>query len=330
VENRAPLRQSNPWTLRAALGLSLATLIAVGLTLSHREGGSGAPTTTTTAPAPGSTTTTSGRATTTTAPPSRANGPVVNVGNLDETARGCGLVARRPGHPITTTTVRRVNGVGHCTVVEIGDSLGNDLGWGFARELERTPGMHLVQLDRSSTGLSATWFYSWPVKLKAALRRYHPNLVLVMLGANDEQAIRVNGASASFSTPAWDRAYLKRIHQIVAESTAAGAYVLWVGLPVMEPPQFRAGAHLLNSLYAREVPSVAGGAFLPTWNLFADRAGNFHESALVNGSPQVLRAPDGIHFSVVGEDVLATYVAREITAVYGVPLHPDEPETITG
>lgn len=330
MENRAPLRSTSPWTLRAVLGVSLITLIAVGITLSHRSSGSGAPTTTTTAHVSGTTTTAAGHATTTTRPPTNAHGPVVNVGNIDETARGCGLVARRPGQPITTTTIHKVSGVGHCTVVEIGDSLGNDLGWGVARELERTPGMHMVQLDKSSTGLAATWFYSWPVQLKHALARYHPNLVLVMLGANDEQAVRVNGASASFSTPAWDTAYLKRIHQIVAESTAAGAYVLWVGLPVMEPPTFRAGAHLLNSLYLREVTSVPGGAFLPTWNLFADARGNFHESALVNGSPQILRAPDGIHFSTVGEDVLATYVVREITAVYGVPLHPDEPETITG
>lgn len=330
MENRAAARGTNTWTLRAVLALCLVTLIAVGTTLAHRAGGSGAPTTTSSQPgAPGTTTTAPGHATTTTSP-AHGNGPVVNVGTLDQTARGCGLVARRPGQPVTTTTVHKVRGVGRCTVLEIGDSLGNDLGWGLARELERTPTVRLVQIDKSSTGLAATWFYSWPVKLKDALRRYRPNLVLVMLGGNDEQAIRVNGASASFGTPAWRGAYIKRIHQVAAEATAAGAYVLWVGLPVMEPPQFRAGARLLNSLYVSEVTKVAGGAFLPTWDLFADRGGNFHVSSLVNGSPQVLRAPDGIHFSVIGEDVLATYVVRQISSVYGVPLRPAEPATITG
>ena len=55
-----------------------------------------------------------------------------------------------------------VRAVGHCTVLEIGDSLGNDLGWGLARELGGERGLTLVQADRSSTGLVTTWFYDWP------------------------------------------------------------------------------------------------------------------------------------------------------------------------
>ena len=38
--------------------------------------------------------------------------------------------------------------VGSCTVLEIGDSLGNDLGWGLARELPSGSSLHLVQLDK--------------------------------------------------------------------------------------------------------------------------------------------------------------------------------------
>ncbi|HEV2427038.1 MAG TPA: hypothetical protein VGS61_02325 [Acidimicrobiales bacterium] len=315
--------------MRAVFALVLATLVAVGLTLEHHASGVGAPATTSTVRSSGPTTSAPAHSTTTTTPP-HPTGPVVNVGSLDQTARGCGLVARRPGRPVTTTTVRRVAGVGRCTVVEIGDSLGNDLGWALARELERTPSIRLVQLDKSSTGLAATWFYSWPVTLRHAITRFHPNLVLVMLGGNDEQAMKVDGGSASFGTRAWDQAYVKRIHDVVAESTKAGAYVLWVGLPVMEPPIFRAGARLLNSLYAREVPKVPGATFLPTWSLFADRAGGYRATAVVNGRPEVLRAADGIHFSVIGEDVLATYVAHEITAVYGVPLRCAEPAVVRG
>ncbi|MGH9020499.1 MAG: hypothetical protein ACRDV0_05710, partial [Acidimicrobiales bacterium] len=225
--NPSPPRRpsTSPWRLRATLALALVTLIAVGLTLrQHERGAEAGSTTTTTATTTttptvttsttaGVTTTTVGSVTTTTAP-SHGTGPVVNVGSIDETARGCGFVARRAGQPITTTTVRHVTGLGHCTVLEIGDSLGNDLGWGLNRELESTPGLRLIQEDISSTGLCATWFYSWPHHLALDLARYHPNLVLVFIGANDEQGLRVHGASAVFSSSAWDHAYLKRIHQI--------------------------------------------------------------------------------------------------------------------
>ena len=51
--------------------------------------------------------------------------------------------------------------VGSCTVLEIGDSLGNDLGWGLARELPTGSSVNLVQLDKSATGLANTGYYDW-------------------------------------------------------------------------------------------------------------------------------------------------------------------------
>ena len=51
-------------------------------------------------------------------------------------------------------------------------------------------------------------------------------------------------------------------------------------------------------------------------------------SAVVNGVQSALRAPDGIHFSVVGENVLATFVAHEISAIYHVPITLHEPMLI--
>ena len=36
----------------------------------------------------------------------------------------------------------------------------------------------------------------------------------------------------------------------------------------------------------------------------------------MNGVQTTLREPDGIHFSFAGEDVLATYVIREVALIY--------------
>ena len=43
----------------------------------------------------------------------------------------------------------------------------------------------------------------------------------------------------------------------------------------------------------------------------------------------VLRASDGIHLSYVGEEVLATYVAREIASIYHVVITPVAPVVLT-
>ncbi|MDE3065688.1 MAG: DUF459 domain-containing protein, partial [Acidobacteriota bacterium] len=221
----------------------------------------------------------------------------------------------------------RAVGLGRCTVLEIGDSMGNDLGWGLARELA-SPGLRLVQVDRSSTGLSATWFFDWPRHLAADLRRYHPDLVIVCLGANDEQAIAVKGSSRAFGSDAWASVYRTRVRRLAAMATHAGSYVLWVGLPVMEPAGYRRGVNFLNAQYRAVVPTVPGATFQPTWRLMADTRGNFRAGGLVNGAQAVLRSADGIHFTVIGEDVFATFVARQISAIYHVPLTLRAPMTL--
>lgn len=232
--------------------------------------------------------------------------------------------------PSTTSTVGVSHVMGHCTVLEIGDSLGNDLGWGLDREVASTTGVTLVQRDRSSTGLVASWYYDWPRHLAALLAQYHPDLTIVCLGGNDQQGMSVNGSSQPFDSPGWRSAYRGRVRTIDQLATRAGSYVLWVGLPIMDPYGYRQGAVVLNSLYRSVAASVPGVAFVDTWTLFANAAGQYRATAPVNGVSVALRSSDGIHFSVAGENVLATYVVRTVADVYHVRLSPRAPATITG
>ena len=214
-------------------------------------------------------------------------------------------------------------------MLEIGDSLGNDLGWGLARELGHTPGVTLQQTDVSSTGLVTPWYYNWPRHLRTFLHQYHPHLVIMSFGANDEQGIVVHGHAAIFGSSEWHRAYAARVLEITKSATASGAYVLWVGLPIMEPRQYREGAQILNALYASVATTVAGVTYLPIWGLFASHRGHYRVGALVNNVPEVLRASDGIHYSYFGEDVAATYVINEMARIYHVALQPQAPTNLT-
>ena len=75
-------------------------------------------------------------------------------------------------------------------MLEIGDSLGNDLGWGMARQLGHDHEVRLVQADKSSSGLLTPWFYDWAQKEKVLLAQYKPQLVIITFGANDEQNLK--------------------------------------------------------------------------------------------------------------------------------------------
>ena len=216
-----------------------------------------------------------------------------------------------------------------CRVLEIGDSLGNDLGWGLERQLAGYPWLDLEQEDRSSSGLSNSWFFDWPSHLSADLDRYHPNIVIVLLGGNDQQSYYVHGVYEAVGTTAWQATYRHYVRQIVDLARAARAQVLWVGLPVMQPSFYSQGAAMLNSQFRAALRHVPGTAFVPTWNLFATPTGAFRPSARVNGVVQTLRSSDGIHFSEAGEDVLSTYVLTQMSALFHLPLRAAAPAVIT-
>jgi hypothetical protein len=227
----------------------------------------------------------------------------------------------------TTTTVPSDIGarsIGHCTVLEIGDSLGNDLGWGMARQLGHDHEVRLVQADKSSSGLLTPWFYDWAQKEKVLLAQYKPQLVIITFGANDEQNLKTaSGQVLAFGSAPWVKAYTGVVAKMASTATKTGAYVLWVGMPIMQPNGYRQGMVQINSVFAKVATTVPGMTFLPTWDLFANAQGQFEEAARVNNIPSLLREADGIHFSYVGENVISTFVTRAIGAVYHVQITPE-------
>jgi hypothetical protein len=341
------------WPLRLALGLCVSVLVVVGFALKtdHHAPTSAATTTQpiTTTSGSGATTTnpTSTSSTPTTSTPTTQPGtpvtnlppPIINMTAFKPPGAGCRFATGAPGPTqsssnttttsigdtttVPVTTSKAVEAAGRCTVLEIGDSLGNDLGWGLARELGHAPGLRLVQADKSSTGLTTPWFYNWPQKEKVLLAQYKPQLVVIMFGANDEQNLKVNGQVLAFMSAPWVKAYTSVVTGMATAATKSGAYVLWVGMPIMLPNGYRQGMQFINSQFVNVTDSVPGMAFLPTWDLFATAKGDFMDAARVNNVPSILREADGIHLSYVGENVIATFVARNIGSVFHVQITPE-------
>lgn len=270
-----------------------------------------------------------------------ANGPTsittttiadVTTGSVTRPSQGGGC-----GFALTSATtsasshapVATAKPVGRCTVLEIGDSLGNDLGWGMERHVTATSGLTPVQKDVSSTGLANISFFNWQATLATDLRNYHPQLVLICLGGNDQQGLVVAGNAVQFPSAAWQHAYLARVRSLVTEAVDAGAYVAWVGLPIMQQPSYSQGAQILDTLYQEGTTAVPNATYISTWPLLANPSGQFQANASVNGTPTTLRESDGIHFSFAGEDVIATYVLRKLAAIYHVKLAPTDPSVVT-
>ena len=72
------------------------------------------------------------------------------------------------------------------TILDIGDSIGEDLGAGLADELGNVPDVKLINDSVGNTGLATLGYYNWILaELPGQIAKYHPQAVVVMLGGND-------------------------------------------------------------------------------------------------------------------------------------------------
>jgi hypothetical protein len=209
---------------------------------------------------------------------------------------------------------------GKCTILIVGDSLGNNLAYGMQRQLEANPEIDLVIRSKSSTGLSNSWFYNWPKEIKPFINQSDPDLVIVMLGTNDHQNMKIDGSVAEFASKKWNAKYEDEATKMITQSINSGAYVMWVGLPVMQSSYFASYMAVLNERSSKAVSENVGASFVPTWDLMADNRGKYRDWAKVNGRNQKIRGTDGIHFTWVGQNVLATHVISEMQDIFNVKI----------
>ncbi len=209
-------------------------------------------------------------------------------------------------------------GTGPLRVVEIGDSLGVDLG--EAMQSTWPPAnVQLTMAARGDTGLANSGYYDWPAELAGLLTRTHPQVVIVLLGANDLQSMVTGAAVLYDGTPAWNAQYAARVTSIVSESLRAGARVLWVGEPAMETAFLNAGMSRIDGIAQRVVarhPERA--AYLDSNSVLAPGGSFSFDVTGPTGSQVQVRTPDGVHLMAAGADLLAGAAAHALARYWGM------------
>lgn len=225
------------------------------------------------------------------------------------TVPGAGLAALRT--PTATDPLR---------VLEIGDSLGEDLGFQMQDDLPAT-GVATIAMDsRGDTGLANLDYYDWPTALQTDIEQSHPEIVVIFLGANDGQGFDVNGVPADFGTPTWISAYTQRVDELLAECHHAGARVVWVGMPPMEDTALNSEMQQIDSIFAAQVARYPGAIYVPSATVLAP-AGTF-TSDLTNsdGLTEEIRTPDGVHLTASGAELVSQEVIAAIDSEWHLTL----------
>ncbi len=209
-------------------------------------------------------------------------------------------------------------------VLIVGDSVGLDLGQPLVNTLASYGDVTTYLDGRIDTGLSRPDYFNWPAELQIDLTNQQPNLVVVMIGANDPQGLVTPNGSLQYGQAGWDAAYSARVAAFIAEANAAGAHVLWVGMPPMQDPVLDAKLRHLDALVQAQVVAAKGGAaYLSSVPSLGDPHGGF-ASFLPNaaGAEINVRTPDGIHLSPGGGARLAAAVAEAMQTQLHIQLVP--------
>jgi hypothetical protein len=195
------------------------------------------------------------------------------------------------------------------------------MSWGLSRILTDSglvvPSIH----TKISSGLTRPDFYDWPRAMQGLVQQEKPDVVVLMLGANDAQGMLVDGQAVECCTKAWQSAYRNRVERVMTEVTSSGKHrLVWVGLPIMGQARLYAAAGVMNAIYEAEAAEHPGVTYVDAWSLFQDKKGEF-AAYLPNkeGEQELVRTPDGVHFTLDGSTRLGQAIWSAIRSLWTTP-----------
>ena len=219
----------------------------------------------------------------------------------------------------TLGPIRRPVGRDKLRVVIVGDSLAAGVGY-FAGRVFRPSLVDIQRHGRVSTGLARPDYFDWFASMGLIVGRYDPDLVIVMLGENDQQNLLT--ASGRLETPRstadWAPAYGERVESLMRIATEGGARVVWVGLPVQRDRTRWRFIQRQNRLFEQASERVGDIAYLDSWDLFDRPNGDYTAYHRDGNGVKLVREGDGLHFTAVGYTILVREAAELATEVFGL------------
>jgi uncharacterized protein len=197
-----------------------------------------------------------------------------------------------------------------------GDSMTQVFGQSLVDMMRRTGVMKATLDYRISTGLSRPDYFDWPQHLRFVVEQTQPDVIVIMFGANDGQAVAYRGKVLDFGTPAWMKLYHKRVGEAMDIAMNGGrTKVYWIGQPIVRDTDFQEVLGVMNIVYEKEAARRPELTYVPTWALFADRNGEYSDYLRdAAGKVQLMRQADGVHLSLDGGERLARVVLDAVAS----------------
>ncbi|RWG47163.1 MAG: DUF459 domain-containing protein [Mesorhizobium sp.] len=180
------------------------------------------------------------------------------------------------------------------------------------------PAVRIVSRSNGSSGFVRDDFYNWPVEIKSLIETEKPSVVVVMLGSNDRQQMRVGDVREQPRSENWTKEYEHRTDALGKAIQDAKVPFLWVGMPAFGAAKMTSDMLAFNDIY-HSAAQTHGGEFVDVWDGFVDENGAFVTSGPdINGQPVRLRSDDGINVTKAGKRKLAFYTEKPLAKILGL------------
>jgi len=203
------------------------------------------------------------------------------------------------------------------TVMVVGDFMADGLAQGLDSAYAQNPGIKIIDRSDGSSGMVRSDFHDWPADIKTLIEAEKPAAVVIMIGANDRQQMKIGDTKEPPLSDAWTKEYQARTDALAAAIKQSNLPLIWVGLPAVKSTKVSSDLIAFNDIYRKSAEST-GGSFVDIWDGFVDENGAFVMNGPdMNGQPVRLRSSDGQTLSTPGKRKVAFYVEKPLNKLLG-------------
>lgn len=204
------------------------------------------------------------------------------------------------------------------TVLVVGDFLAASLANGLNQAYADNPRMAVIDRTQAASGFVRKDLFDWPAALKGIVEKEKPSAILVMLGTNDRQSMRIDSENQPLGSQKWTDEYVARVESLASALADTKLPFAWLGLPSFKSTRMSDDILVLNELY-RAAAAKPNGQFIDVWDGFVDENGAYAATGPdVSGQPVRLRANDGINFTAAGKRKLAFFAEKPLAKMLGL------------
>jgi hypothetical protein len=167
----------------------------------------------------------------------------------------------------------------------------------------RKKGMVFESGAKPSSGLSRPDFFDWPKEIPSIVKRFDPDVFLVSMGTNDNQAVRLADRSWIRSDqPQWSEVYRARVRTMLEKMVEGRPRkIVWIGPNSVHGRKKGSRRYRINEMMRDEVERFEGDAqYIDLYRMITHENGRVKRMIRRQSDGRFFkaRAKDGVHLSL--------------------------------